>query len=413
MPTPGPRTGAEPGATPPQPRLLSVREPETVATLQRLISQTTSAAAYPLASSIESNIPHYDLGAWPDPDAAAVARLQDEWYRVLHSGPGVLVLRGFVASASVLAATNAAFAGIIADEASAGGGSGGGDHFAPAGANARVWNAHQKLAARAPAAFVAYAANPWRARVAEAWLGPGARVTAQLNVVRPGGRAQAPHRDYHLGFQGSAACARFPSGLHAASAFLTLQGGVAHSDMPLASGPTRVLPYSQQLAEGYLAWRLEGVRALFDAHWTAAPMAAGDAVFFSPALLHAAGANTTADVHRSANLLQLSSALAKPMEAVDSVAVVRACWDEIKALAAAGEKGEVDDSNNNKERVAACIGAVAEAYPFPTNLDRRQPGPGGMAPTSEVDILWEGLEKGWSTETVVEAMMRLRADSAP
>jgi hypothetical protein len=32
--------------------------------------------------------------------------------------------------------------------------------------------------------------------VFEAWLGPGYRVTAQTNIVKPGGRAQQPHRDY-------------------------------------------------------------------------------------------------------------------------------------------------------------------------------------------------------------------------
>lgn len=32
--------------------------------------------------------------------------------------------------------------------------------------------------------------------VSEAWLGPGYQLTAQVNVVRPGGKAQEPHRDY-------------------------------------------------------------------------------------------------------------------------------------------------------------------------------------------------------------------------
>ena len=38
------------------------------------------------------------------------------------------------------------------------------------------------------------------ALVSRAWLGPGYQVTSQVNVVRPGGQAQDPHRDYHLGF---------------------------------------------------------------------------------------------------------------------------------------------------------------------------------------------------------------------
>ena len=37
---------------------------------------------------------------------------------------------------------------------------------------------------------------------------------------------------------------------------LTLQGAVAHSEMPLDTGPTLYLPYSQLYEPGYLAWPL-------------------------------------------------------------------------------------------------------------------------------------------------------------
>ena len=40
-------------------------------------------------------------------------------------------------------------------------------------------------------------------------------------------------------------------------------------------------------------------------------------MFFNPALFHAAGANHTTDVNRMANLLQVSSAFGRAMEAVD------------------------------------------------------------------------------------------------
>lgn len=30
----------------------------------------------------------------------------------------------------------------------------------------------------------------------EAWLGPGYQITAQTNIVKPGGKAQQPHRDF-------------------------------------------------------------------------------------------------------------------------------------------------------------------------------------------------------------------------
>ena len=39
------------------------------------------------------------------------------------------------------------------------------------------------------------------------------------------------------------------------SPVLTLQGAVAHVDMPVESGPTLYLPYSQTFEPGYFAWR--------------------------------------------------------------------------------------------------------------------------------------------------------------
>ncbi|KAJ2979411.1 hypothetical protein NUW58_g7207 [Xylaria curta] len=171
--------------------------------------------------------------------------------------------------------------------------------------------------------------------------------------------------------------------------------------MPLTSGPTRVLPFSQLLPEGYMAWCEPDIRAFFDENWVSVPMKAGDAVFFNPALLHAAGENTTTDVHRIGNLLQISSAFGRPMEHVNSVEMIRACWNTLRTLAANGES----------DQTKACVNALADGYPFPSNLDKRQPGPDGMAPTSEVDVLWEGLRKGWDTDQVVAAIEQLEADS--
>jgi len=88
-----------------------------------------------------------------------------------------------------------------------------------------------------------------------AWLGPNYQMTAQLNVVYPGGQAQQAHRDYHLGFQTSDMAARYPAHVHVLSPALTLQGGLAHCDMSLESGPTKLLPFSQAYAPGYVAWR--------------------------------------------------------------------------------------------------------------------------------------------------------------
>src|SRR5260370_36942790 len=95
--------------------------------------------------------------------------------------------------------------------------------------------------------------------------------------------------------------------------------------MPAERGPTMYLPHSQKYLPGYLAWRRPEFRDYFKAHHVQLPLRKGDVVFFNPALFHAAGANRTANVRRMANLLQVSSAFGRAMEAVarSAMAVAR------------------------------------------------------------------------------------------
>ena len=237
-----------------------------------------------------------------------------------------------------------------------------------------------------------------------AWLGPAYQITAQVNLVQPGGQPQVSHRDYHLGFQTAESCANYPKTMHLASQFLTLQGGVAHSDIPLESGPTRFLPFSQMFEEGFMAYRLPQFQAYFDEHWISLPLQMGDAVFFNPALFHAAGENRTSDVHRSVNLLQVSSAFGKTMEKIDTLTIIDRCYDVLR------EKYE--DEGMSLE-VQAAIAAIADGYPFPTNLDRRPPAPGGMAPESEADVLRTALQDPIPREEVFRRLDALRAGSMP
>ena len=95
---------------------------------------------------------------------------------------------------------------------------------------------------------------------------------------------------------------------------LTLQGAIAHCDMPIETGPTLYLPFSQSYLPGYLATARPEFRDYFDKHHVQLPLAKGDAVFFNPALFHAAGTNRSKDVRRIANLLQVSSAFGRAME---------------------------------------------------------------------------------------------------
>ena len=359
-----------------------------VADLIEVVSDKTDLAEYPLASAVEQNVLVYD-GARLRQELAYPARrrrVQAELVRALHDGPGIVVFAGAFADLSVVDRATRQFEAIIADQYAAG--AVGGDHFAKAGQNDRIWNALEKLARRAPEVFAAYYANDILAAVCQAWLGPGYQVTSQVNVVNPGGAAQTVHRDYHLGFQTESEAAQFPMHVHRLSPVLTLQGAVAHSDMPVQTGPTMYLPHSQKYLPGYLAWRQPEFRAYFEASHVQLPLAKGDAVFFNPALFHAAGANHTADVNRMANLLQVSSAFGRAMEAVDRGAMSVAVFPALRAMRAAGATSAM---------IANVIAACAEGYSFPTNLDLDQPI-GGLAPPTQAKILGQAVEQGWSRQ---------------
>ncbi|KAK4570088.1 hypothetical protein LTR86_003058 [Recurvomyces mirabilis] len=383
-----------------EPRCYDLNSPPSLADLRLLTQQSTLKEPYPLATRIEKNIPIYDCSKFDLEDKESVDRLQDEWHHILLSGPGVYILQNFYPNTTIIDTTNTAYEAIATHEISETGAKG--DHFSAAQTNTRIWNSLSKHCLQDPASFMKYHSNPLFRLVCESWLGPAYRITSQVNIVKPGGQAQTVHRDYHLGFQTPKDSVKWPKSMHVASQFLTLQGAVAHTDMPIESGPTRFLPFTQMFEEGYLAYRLPGFQKYFQENYVSLPLKKGDAVFFNPALFHAAGENTTKDFSRSANLIQVSSACGKPMEGLDSIPMVEACWD----LLVAKYKAE-----RCSREVDALIRAIGEGYSFPTNLDRRPPAPGGMAPESEQDLLFQGLEEGWSRDKTVGLLRDLRRDS--
>jgi ectoine hydroxylase-related dioxygenase (phytanoyl-CoA dioxygenase family) len=172
---------------------------------------------------------------------------------------------------------------------------------------------------------------------------------------------QKPHRDYHLGFQENQVVELFPISAHRLSNYLTLQGGVAHTDMPLASGPTMVLPYSQQYELGYLAWRDNACTDFFNDNAVQNQMNKGDGIFFNPALLHGAGSNTTKDFHRIGNLLQISSPFGKTMERIDYLKIINRIYPLLL-------EHSINKTLSEKliENVLVC---ATDGYAFPTNLD--------------------------------------------
>lgn len=351
-----------------------------------LVERKTAKADYPFAAEIAENVPVYDradiltAAARPETRRALLA----EWVEAMTDGPGLVAMRGAFADAAVVDAATDAFNAMIAEQHASG--TGGGDHFAKPGANDRVWNALEKLCLRAPEVFAAYYGNEIIALVSEAWLGPAYQITSQVNSVNPGGAAQSAHRDYHLGFQTADAVVRYPAHVHRLSPVLTLQGAVAHVDMPLESGPTLYLPYSHTYLPGYIATGLEPFKQYFDAHRVQLPLRKGDAVFFNPALFHAAGNNRSKDIRRMANLLQVSSAFGRAMESVERGRMSKALYPALRRMAGEGTVDRVQTDN----AIAAC----AEGYAFPTNLDS-DPPIGGLAPESQAALFRRALDEGW------------------
>jgi ectoine hydroxylase-related dioxygenase (phytanoyl-CoA dioxygenase family) len=342
------------------------------------VLRNVDPADYPLASDVRSNLLVYSAATVGTADRKA---LQSELIRALADGPGVVVFEGAFDADVVDRASEAFFAIIDAQHAAA---DAAGDHFGKPGANDRIWNAAQKLALHAPQVFADYYANDTLAVVCQAWLGPRYQVTSQVNVVNPGGTQQVPHRDYHLGFVPDEHLAGYPAHLHRTSPVLTLQGAVAHCDMPVESGPTMLLPFSQRFEGGYLAFNQPEFVHFFAEHHVQVPLTKGDAVFFNPALYHGAGSNVSAgawQIRRIANLLQISSPFGRAMEALDRTAMVRAVYPALRAMKAAGRP--------QRELVNAVV-ATAEGYAFPTNLDSDQPI-GRLAPPSQVDTVVAAL----------------------
>src|SRR3954462_5784408 len=319
-----------------------------------VVETTTDLADHPHADEVRENVLVYgsrlrEAVATPE----GRRDVQAELARALADGPGIVVFAGAFPDAGVVDRATAVFEAMIVEQKAAG--VVGGDHFATPGANDRVWGALDKFAVRDPEAFAAYYANDVLVLVSEAWLGHGYQVTSQVNVVNPGGRAQVAHRDYHLGFMSEEQALAYPAHVHRLSPALTLQGAVAHCDMPVVTGPTMYLPHSQKYPPGYVAFHQPEFTAYFDQLFVQLPLRKGDAAFFNPALFPGAGTNRSADVRRMANLLQVSGAFGRAMETVDTTAICRAVHPVLRRWRI--EKRAARD-------IANVVATSAEGYPF-------------------------------------------------
>jgi ectoine hydroxylase-related dioxygenase (phytanoyl-CoA dioxygenase family) len=318
--------------------------------------------------------------------------LKSELHHCIKDGPGVMVVRQAFQDMKVIDRATELFQEIIEEENTSE--KHRGDHFAKVGENERIWNALQKFCERDPEAFVAYYSNPVLCFVTEAWLGPFFQMTSQVNIVKPGGQAQKPHRDYHLGFQENSLVSQYPLSAQILSQFLTLQESVAHTDMDLSTGSTMMLPFSHQYPLGYMAWRDSKFIEYFQKHAVQLALKKGDAVFFSPALFHAAGTNFKSS-DRIANLLQASSAFGKTMESVDRTKMTKLIYPVLL-------EGTCSKQLSSKETNAVCS-AVVDGYSFPTNLDYDSPRE-GSAPGTALALINQALNEAWPTDLFYDCL---------
>src|SRR6218665_3500664 len=190
--------------------------------LQAGLAQKTDPRDCPNAAHTTHDVPVYDCAALRTQlhgDDGFRSALMAEWARVWEHGPGILVLKGALPDHALVDAVTQRFQAIIESERH---GQSGGDRFAKAGANDRVWNALEKLCLLAPALFARYYAS---------------------DMI-----ALASHPSHRL------------------APMLPLQGAVAHVDMPLESGPTLYLPHSQKFSHGYLVAERADFRTYFEQH---------------------------------------------------------------------------------------------------------------------------------------------------
>ena len=362
--------------------------------LKSHVEVKTQLRDYKFASAIEQNVLVYDCECLSERifDREARREVMAELCRALLIGPGIVALKNMYPDTSIVDRVSKVFWQIIDEQRSRGEAKG--DYYAKPGSNDRVWNVQEKLSLRDPEAFVDYYANDFMSLIATSWLGPAYQITTQVNVVNPGGEAQQPHRDYHLGFFTDEAAMDYPTHVHKLSPVLTLQGAVAHTDMPRETGPTMFLPHSQKMESGFIAWRNPDIRKYFADNFSQLPLAKGDGAFFNPAVFHAAGTNRTTDIKRMANLTQIGSAFGRTLESVNrqqmSISIFPVLQQRRSAM-----WSDVDIKN--------VIAACSEGYPFPTNLDRDSPLK-RLAPQSQADLVWKALCDGESVDQLKKTL---------
>jgi ectoine hydroxylase-related dioxygenase (phytanoyl-CoA dioxygenase family) len=137
-----------------------------------------------------------------------------------------------------------------------------------------------------------------------------------------------------------------------------------------------------------MAWRDSKFIEYFQKHAIQLALQKGDAVFFSPALFHAAGTNFESS-DRIANLLQASSAFGKTMESVDRTKMTKLIY---QVLLARKKYHQI-----SPDETQAVWASVIDGYSFPTNLDLDSPVEGLVT-----ENIWTLMERALKEEWPVD-----------
>ena len=132
-----------------------LKEDELLSRFRAQLARITSPDDAPQAEDIIHNIPVYagDTVRTAAQDSSQRKALLAEWTDIFGHGAGVFAIRNAMDELAVLDRATAIFTSII--EAEKSGSAGGGDHFAKAGANDRIWNALEKHCLADPENFAA------------------------------------------------------------------------------------------------------------------------------------------------------------------------------------------------------------------------------------------------------------------
>ena len=120
----------------------------------------------------------------------------------------------------------------------------------------------------------------------------------------------------------------------------------------------------------------------------------GDAVFFSPALFHAAGTNFKSS-DRIANLIQASSAFGKTMESVDRTKMTKLIYQVLL--------DRIKYHQISPDETKAVCSVVVDGYSFPTNLDLDSPME-GSAPGTVLALINQALNEEWPADLFCDCL---------